>query len=76
MIDSLIPHLSEKSYALVKDLNVYVFKVDPKLNQNQIKNLLKKEYKVDIIDVRTLVSRGKKARSIRLQTPMRKKNSR
>ena len=33
----LKPHLSEKSFALAKDLNVYVFKLAPSLNCAQIK---------------------------------------
>ena len=46
VVYDIMPHLSEKSYALAKDLNIYVFKVDRRLNQAQIKDLLQKQYKV------------------------------
>lgn len=62
------PHLTEKTYKLAQELNVYVFKVNKDLNGVQIKELIKAEYKVEALKVRTLVMKGKKARSIRLQS--------
>ena len=55
----LIPHLTEKTYGLATQLNVYVFKVAKHLNKVQIKNLLQAEYKVEVIKLKTLVAKGK-----------------
>lgn len=60
----LTPHLSEKSYALAKNANVYVFEVVKSLNKVQIKALLEEEYQVTVVGLRTLVAKGKQARSL------------
>lgn len=60
-----IPHLTEKTFNLAKDFNTYVFKVDKNLNKLQIKKQLEVEYKVEVIEMHTLILKGKKARSIR-----------
>ena len=73
MLEIITPHLTEKTYKLAKELNVYVFKVNKTLNIAQIKDILQKQYKIEIIDVRTLVAKGKKARSIRINSPYRKR---
>ena len=41
MIAPLIPQLTEKSYDLAKNHNIYVFKVATKLNKAQIKRVSK-----------------------------------
>ena len=62
----LTPHFSEKSQALAQAQNIYVFRVDLRLNHNQIKQFVEDEYKVNVIKLRTAVIKGKKSRSIRL----------
>lgn len=67
MTDLLIPHLTEKTQSLAQNLNVFVFKADKSLNKDQIKEALEKEYKVEVVKLRTQVQQGKKARSIHLK---------
>ena len=68
MISPLIPHLTEKTYDLAKNLNVYVFKLDKALNTSQIKDRIQTEYDVEVVNLRTLLAKGKNARSIRLKS--------
>ena len=68
MIMPPTPQLSEKTYALAKDLNTYVFKVEPRLSKPEIKRQIEAEYKVEVVGLKTLVAKGKRARSIRLKS--------
>ena len=67
----LIPHLTEKTYILAKDLNTYVFEADRDLNKVQIKTMIESEYEVEVQDVRTVTVKGKKARSLRMKSKSR-----
>ena len=60
MVTPLIPQLTEKTYALAKDANTYVFKVEPSLNKLQIKQQIQDEYDVEVIGLRTLIAKGKR----------------
>jgi len=53
------PIISEKSAALMEVGNRYVFEVDSKANKSQIKDAIKKLFKVDVEKVRTLNLHGK-----------------
>ena len=68
MIMPLTPQLSEKTYALAKEHNTYVFKVEPVLNKPEIKRQIEAEYQVEVVSLKTLVAKGKQARSIRLKS--------
>ena len=68
MIAPLVPQLTEKSYDLAKNRNIYVFKVATRLNKAQIKEHIQSEYKVEVIGLKTLIVKGKRARSIRLKS--------
>ena len=68
MIAPLVPQLTEKSYDLAKNRNIYVFKVATRLNKAQIKENIQSEYKVQVIGLKTLIVKGKRARSIRLKS--------
>ena len=63
----LKPHLSEKTFNLARDFNVYVFKLSPKLSKGQIKQLVEEEYAVKVMELRTASQQGKRARTIRLK---------
>ena len=69
MITPLIPQLTEKTYALAKDTNTYVFKVEPRLNKPQIKQHIQSEYGVEVINLQTLILKGKQVGS-RLGRPV------
>lgn len=49
-----IPYISEKSLKLAREENVYTFLVDPKLNKNQIKQIIKSNFKVNPLSIRTI----------------------
>ena len=66
MNSPLLPHLTEKSFALAQDGNTYVFKIDKGLNKTAVKKLVEAEYGVEVTALRTLSVKGKRARSIRL----------
>ena len=68
MITPLTPQLSEKTYALAKEHNTYVFKVEPALNKPEIKRQIEAEYQVEVVSLKTLIAKGKQARSIRLKS--------
>ncbi len=68
MNSSLTPHLTEKTYALAKDLNTYIFKAEKSLNKVQIKAMIETEYEVEVTDLRTMIAKGKQARSIRIKS--------
>lgn len=68
MSKSLIlkPRMSEKTYALSQSNNVFVFDVPTSVNKLQIADAVKAQFDVTVNSVRIIVSKGKKARSIRI----------
>ena len=52
----LKPVLTEKS---LNKADLYVFKVDPQANKNQIKETVEKVYKVVVSEIKTVVVKGK-----------------
>lgn len=53
------PIVTEKSATQMDDDNTYVFEVSEKANKLQIKGAIEKYFGVKVVDVRTLVVRGK-----------------
>lgn len=62
----LKPRQSEKTYATSVVLNTYVFDVPKSANKIEIAAAVTEQYSVGVTNVRTIVVKGKKARSIRL----------
>ena len=58
MKSPLTPHITEKSYRGV-DTSLYTFKLNVRLSKEQGKKLIEKEFKVSVIDVRTVTLPGK-----------------
>ena len=63
---SLKPRMSEKTYATSLATNTFVFEVPSSANKLQIADAVSQQYEVTVTNVRTIVSKGKQARSIRL----------
>jgi len=53
------PLITEKSANLMDSDNIYVFEVSENANKLQIKNAVEQEFGVKVLDVRTLIQRGK-----------------
>mgnify|MGYP002519139188 FL=1 len=53
------PIVTEKATKLTEKLNRYTFRVSPDANKYQIKSLVEKLYGVKVVNVNTLVVRGK-----------------
>lgn len=70
----LKPVISEKSMGLMEE-NKYTFMVDKRANKIQIKNAIQDIFDVTVLDVRTMIVRGKVKRMGRHEgkTPDRKK---
>jgi large subunit ribosomal protein L23 len=62
----LKPRMSEKAYATSLSTNTFVFVVPTNANKMQIAAAVAEQYSVTVTEVRTVVSKGKKARSIRM----------
>jgi large subunit ribosomal protein L23 len=58
---NLIPHKTEKSFAL-SSKNTYAFVIDGKTSKQEIKRAIEAEFKVSVISVRVLVRPGKATR--------------
>ena len=56
------PIITEKVMLQREDKNVVVFEVNRNANKHQIKEAVEKIFKVTVLDVRTLIVRGKKVR--------------
>lgn len=63
---TLKPRMSEKTYASSTATNTFVFGVPLSANKIQIASAVEDQFAVGVINVRTTVVKGKKARSIRL----------
>ncbi len=61
---TLIPRISEKTYALSSS-DIYTFNVPMSANVNDVKAAVESQFKVTVVDVRTLISKGKVKRSAR-----------
>ena len=62
------PIISEKSAALSEVGNRYTFEVALKSNKTEIKDAVKKVFKVDVLDVKTMIVHGKLKRVGRFET--------
>lgn len=56
------PLVTEKAFAVNSAENVYVFAVDRRANKNQIQRAVEKMFNVEVLNVRTLIMRGKSKR--------------
>ncbi len=63
---TLKPRMSEKTYASSLATNTFVFIVPKSVNKIQIAASVAEQFSVGVVNVRTAVVKGKKARSIRL----------
>lgn len=63
---TLKPRMSEKTYATSLSNNTFVFDVPKSANKLQIAAAVSAQYSVTVTDVRTVLVKGKQARSIRL----------
>jgi len=57
------PVVSEKSYDLVADKNMYTFIVDPRSNKTEIKQAIEKIFDVKVASVNTMNRKGKRKRT-------------
>lgn len=62
----LKPRQSEKTYATSMALNTYVFDVPKSANKIEVAAAVAEQYGVVVTNVRTILVKGKQARSIRL----------
>ena len=56
---SIKPIVTEKATKLTDKLNRYTFRVSPEANKYQIKQLIEDIYGVKVVEVNTMVVRGK-----------------
>jgi large subunit ribosomal protein L23 len=64
----LQPKMSEKSYALSKEKNVFVFKVPKNANKHQVGKAVSEQYKVTVASVNIANSKGKSKRTVSKRT--------
>lgn len=57
------PVVSEKSYDLIEDHNIYTFVVDRGANKTQIKQAVSKIFDVSVVSVNTMNRKGKVKRT-------------
>ena len=62
----LKPRMSEKAYDLSHSMDTYVFDVPASTNKIEVAKAVSKQFKVTVEDVRIVILKGKKARSIRI----------
>lgn len=60
----LKPRMSEKSYAMSND-RVYVFDIDKSVNKHEVAKVVAETYDVTVINVRTIIVKGKAKRLYR-----------
>lgn len=63
---TLKPRMSEKTYASSLATNTFVFVVPKSTNKIEVADAVAEQFNVTVTNVRTVVVKGKKARSIRL----------
>lgn len=61
----LRPRMSEKSYALVQEKNVYVFEVSLSSNKQAVAEAVQTQFNVTVEDVKVLNVKGKPKRTVR-----------
>jgi large subunit ribosomal protein L23 len=61
----LRPRMSEKAYALSEARRTYVFDVATSANKNTIAGAVAAQYEVTVTDVRVVILKGKKKRTVR-----------
>ncbi len=59
----LSPVVSEKSYDLIENENIYTFEVDPRSNKEEIRDAIEEVFDVTVIRVNTMNRKGKRKRS-------------
>ena len=59
----LAPVVSEKSYDLIENENIYTFEVDPRSNKEEIRDAIEEVFEVTVIRVNTMNRKGKRKRS-------------
>tara|TARA_Y100000590_G_scaffold324512_1_gene368080 strand:- start:178 stop:465 length:288 start_codon:yes stop_codon:yes gene_type:complete len=59
----LEPVVSEKSYDLIQENNIYTFVVDRRSNKTEIKQAVQKIFDVKVVSVNTINRKGKKKRT-------------
>lgn len=57
----LKPLLNEKSYREISN-SKFTFEIPTKLNKIELKKIIEDKYKVNVLDIRTVSTRGKKKR--------------
>lgn len=59
---TIIPLVSEKTYAESLKNNVYTFRVPLNLNKNEIRQAVEEQFGVTVVNIKTLVQDGKTVR--------------
>lgn len=62
---NVFPRATEKAYGLSTLNNVYVFDVPLSANKDQISEVIESQYKVKVVNIKTLVQNGKAIRASR-----------
>jgi large subunit ribosomal protein L23 len=62
---NVFPRATEKAYGLSTTKNVYVFDVPLNANKDQIREAVESQYKVKVMNIKTLVQNGKAIRASR-----------
>ncbi|MGB4420423.1 MAG: 50S ribosomal protein L23 [Candidatus Saccharimonadales bacterium] len=62
---NVFPRATEKAYGLSTTKNVYVFDVPLNANKDQIREAVESQYKVKVMNIKTLVQNGKVIRASR-----------
>lgn len=53
------PHITEKSFALANAENKYTFVSEKRTNKIEVKKFVENEYKVEVLDVKSITKPGK-----------------
>jgi large subunit ribosomal protein L23 len=61
----LYPRVSEKAYAHATNLNTYVFNVPKETTKIEIKNAVKSQFSVDVLNVNIVNTKGKPKRTVK-----------
>lgn len=62
---TIVPRVSEKTYAQSLLSNTYVFNVATSTNKQQIAAAVSEQFKVTVEGVRTVIQKGKRVRGVR-----------
>lgn len=63
-MNTMIPKISEKAFALSQAKNTYVFTVPQSMNKHTVGRVLKEQFDVDAVSVRVVVLKGKQVRRV------------